>query len=599
MHSAVPERPAAAKLRWAMALAIVAALLAAVALQSTGVAQRLEDDTVDARFHARPAHVPGDVAVVGIDAESFSRLRAQWPWPRAWHARMVDILRRAGARVIAYDVQFTEQDRQHPAGDIALYDAVARARNVVLATTETTADGHTNVLGGDANLRAAHARAAAANFGIDTGEVTRRVPYALSHLDTMAVAAAGRALGRRVPRSWFTHGEAIIDYAGPSRTVPTYSFERVLHGHFPKDAFRGRVVVVGATAPSLQDVHATPASTRPMSGPEVQANAIRTVLHGVPLRPQSTRAQWIVVLLMGLAPGLLTLRLRLIPTLVGSAAVGLAFTAVAVWLFDHGLVVTMAAPLLALAAGTGFTTVARYVGEVRDRRRYAWLTQVLEARVAERTAELRATQREVVQRLGAAADSREAETGRHIERVGRLCEALALRVGFTPTEAETIRLAAALHDIGKIGIPDNVLLKEGPLTREEWEVMRQHTTIGGDILAGSETPLVRFAEQIARTHHECWDGTGYPAGLIGQEIPVSGRICAICDVFDALLSSRTYKRAWPLEAVLAELRELAGRQFDPDLVDAFARIAPGLYVELGYGDARTAPVPEAAPDALA
>jgi putative two-component system response regulator len=156
-----------------------------------------------------------------------------------------------------------------------------------------------------------------------------------------------------------------------------------------------------------------------------------------------------------------------------------------------------------------------------------------------------------------------------------LCERLACAAGMSATGAELLRHASALHDIGKIGIPDRVLLKAGRLDAEEWEVMKTHAALGASMLADSRTPLLQLAEVIARTHHERWDGSGYPAGLAGDDIPLVGRICSIADVFDALTSARPYKQAWPVEDALAEIDRQRGRQFDPRLVDAFLGLFDG------------------------
>ena len=146
---------------------------------------------------------------------------------------------------------------------------------------------------------------------------------------------------------------------------------------------------------------------------------------------------------------------------------------------------------------------------------------------------------------------------------------LALAAGLSAAEAELLRRASAMHDVGKIAIPDKILQKPEPLTREEREVMQRHTDVGGDLLAGSRSPVVQLGEVIARTHHERWDGTGYPAGLAGEDIPLAGRICAVCDVYDALVSARPYKDAWDVADAIEEIRLQSGRHFDPRLVELF------------------------------
>jgi hypothetical protein len=342
------------------------------------------------------------------------------------------------------------------------------------------------------------------------------------------------------------------------------------------------VVVVGATAPSLQDVHLTPAGPgNPMPGPEVQANAIWTVLHGS-LRPAPGWLGVLMIVGMGLIAPLAALRVRFLGVAIGALLLAAAVGGGAVLAFDAGVVVPVVVPAATLTAATLATGVEGYLRESRERRRQAWLAEVLEGKVHERTEQLRATQLEVVSRLSQASESRDHETGQHIERMSRIAEALGRATGMSEWEAEQLRHAAVLHDIGKIGVPDHVLLKPGRLTDEEREIMQGHTTIGGTILAGSASPLVRLGEVIALTHHERWDGGGYPHGLAGEAIPLEGRICAIADVFDALVSPRRYKAGWSLEEALAELADQRGRQFDAALVDLFIGIAPGLYDELGY-----------------
>jgi putative two-component system response regulator len=194
--------------------------------------------------------------------------------------------------------------------------------------------------------------------------------------------------------------------------------------------------------------------------------------------------------------------------------------------------------------------------------------QILEGRVRERTRELEATRLEVLERLALAAEYRDDVTGQHTKRVGETSGTLARALKLPDEQVELIRRAAPLHDIGKIGIPDPILLKRGQFTPEEFEVMKTHTTIGAKIQAGSVYPLLQMAEIIALTHHEKWDGTGY-AGLAGGAIPLPGRIVAVTDVFDALTHSRPYKPAFPVERALEIIRDGAGKHFDPVIVETF------------------------------
>ena len=236
------------------------------------------------------------------------------------------------------------------------------------------------------------------------------------------------------------------------------------------------------------------------------------------------------------------------------------------------MTITKTAGATALALSSVATVAVTNLLESAERQRIAEVNDLLEEQVRERTSELRATELEIIKRLGQAVESRDEETGEHIERIARLCHKLALAAGMTADEAELLRRASAMHDVGKIAIPDDILRKPDPLTPQEREVMQRHTDVGGDLLANSRSPVVRLGEVIARTHHEHWDGSGYPAGLAGTDIPLAGRITAVCDVFDALVSERPYKTAWAVEDALEEIRSLSGSQFDPRLVELFLEL---------------------------
>jgi putative two-component system response regulator len=196
----------------------------------------------------------------------------------------------------------------------------------------------------------------------------------------------------------------------------------------------------------------------------------------------------------------------------------------------------------------------------------------LEQQVRERTQGLEEAQHATLRRLALAAEYRDDDTGVHTRRVGSLAGQLGRSLGLGQKQALLLEQAAPLHDVGKIGIPDSILLKPGKLTPEEFEVIKSHTIIGAQILSGSSSPWLQLAEHIALTHHEKWDGTGYPRGLSGIDIPIEGRIVAVVDVFDALTHDRPYKKAWPLEEALAEIQRQSGRQFDPEVVEAFVQL---------------------------
>jgi putative two-component system response regulator len=224
-------------------------------------------------------------------------------------------------------------------------------------------------------------------------------------------------------------------------------------------------------------------------------------------------------------------------------------------------------------------------GQLRDQ------NASLERRVSERTSELEEARQEILDRLARAAEFRDDDTGQHTQRVGWLSARLAQVFGLAEDRVDLTRKAAPLHDIGKIGIPDAILLKEGRLTPEERSVMEAHTSIGARILSGSRYPLLQFAEEIALSHHERWDGGGYPNGLRGEEIPLSGRIVAAADVFDSLTHVRPYKPAWTVQETIREIKAEAGRHFDPQVVEALLRIVPEAVLMKGDGQVNSAPQP--------
>lgn len=212
----------------------------------------------------------------------------------------------------------------------------------------------------------------------------------------------------------------------------------------------------------------------------------------------------------------------------------------------------------------------------RARRRLADQNRVLERKVRERTQELRESRIEIVNRLVHAAEYKDSDTASHITRMSRYCALLAEAYGLSEAECEVVLVASKMHDIGKIGIPDHILLKRGGFGEEEWEIMKSHTEIGSRILEGSKSRILQAGCIIAISHHERWDGRGYPKGLSGEAIPLYGRITALADVFDALTTVRPYKEAWSVEKSVETIIAGNGSHFDPNLCELFLKILPEI-----------------------
>jgi adenylate cyclase len=330
----------------------------------------LELQSIDARFEVRGTEpTPKNVAVVAVDARTFSeRPDDRWPFLRRRHAKAIQILEEAGAKVIVYDVQFTEPS--NPEDDGMLFDAIYRAGNVVLGTSEIAKGGKTRILGSDKNVKLARARPASALYDLDANGVIRRIPYQTDGLKTMPVVAYERAFGKPPDKSGFTSRGAWIDFAGPPLTVPTLSFSRLLAHRFPPDYFRGKIVVVGASAPSLQDVHPTSTSgAGEMSGPEVQASAIQTLIDGIPLRSVPGWIDVLLIVLMASVAPLAGLRLGALWTMaitLGSIGIYLVAAQVA---FQNGHIIAVTYPITAAVISLAGVVGIIYFTEVRERRR--------------------------------------------------------------------------------------------------------------------------------------------------------------------------------------------------------------------------------------
>ncbi|HZO06588.1 MAG TPA: adenylate/guanylate cyclase domain-containing protein [Solirubrobacterales bacterium] len=353
-----------------MLIVILCAAALAVTAYATSLMRSLELNSVDARFSVRGTQErPDDIVVVGVDDVTFNDLGVQWPFPRRLHARVIDRLREAGAKVVAYDVQFTEPTTFRD--DNALIEAIARKGGVVLSTTEVDRRGNTRVLGGEEVLAEVEASAANGNYEPDPGGVVRKMHYQLDGLVTFAVATAEAATGETVePTEFESDGEAWIDYRGPPDTFRNVPFVRVLRGQVPDAVFRGKTVIIGATHPTLQDIHATPTTgDEYMSGPEIQANAVWTAEHGFPLGSSSDIVDLLLILLMAVTPAAITLRLKPPLALVSALALGILYAVLTQVAFNGGVILPVVYPLLALVLSALGALSVNYVLTAFERQR--------------------------------------------------------------------------------------------------------------------------------------------------------------------------------------------------------------------------------------
>lgn len=331
-----------------VSLGLSAVVLIAFAFGALG---SLELSSVDKRFAIRgdkPVKDTDEVVVVAVDDVTFDELGLQWPFPRGAHAQLIDTLVADGANVIAMDIQFTEQSPD-PEQDEALIQSITDAGNVVLATSETD-NGKTRVLGGDDAVEAANASVGNSLFPEDAGGVVRRVEYERGGIPTFSVATAERVMGGKVDPGQFGDDGAWIDYAGPPKTLETISYSTVINEEFKPGTFKGKIVVVGATAPTLQDLHRTSTSgDGEMAGPEIQANAILTAIAGYPMDSTGPLFGAFLILLLGLITPIASIWLNPRGAFFISASTAIIFTVAAYVSFELGLIILFVYPMIALA----------------------------------------------------------------------------------------------------------------------------------------------------------------------------------------------------------------------------------------------------------
>lgn len=463
-------------------------------------------------------------------------------------------------------------------GDL-LHEARAAICNLRILAEEVSASGFINVTP-------------------DRDGVLRRVPLVITYRDqfypSLALATLIRARGERqvllkttgngieslhlndrsVPLD--ARGNLLIRYRGPGRTFEYLPAADVLDGKVPRERVRNRIVFLGSSAAGIADVHATPLDTV-FPGVELHATVVDNILRQDVL----SRPGWVpgFELMLVAAAGLLsTLVLLTLGALWSLLLVSLALAGLwqgSLWaLGSQGLYISPLVPLVTLGANFALITLLKYGMEEREKRA--------------RARDLTLTQDFTIRCLASLAECRDSETGGHIIRtqayIAAVCHQLATRPRYSQIlNQETIDhlyKSSPLHDIGKVGVPDHILLKPGKLTPEEFEEMKKHTIYGRDAIeraeekfgTGRSSEFLRLAKEMAYTHHEKWDGTGYPRGIRGEEIPLSGRVMALADVYDALISQRVYKPPFTHEEAVDRIVKLRGVLFDPEVIEAFEAV---------------------------
>ncbi len=601
--------------------------------------EHAEHKTYDVLLTETRKRPPGPVPVlVAIDDRSLAKL-GQWPWPRHVLARLVDRLHEAGARIVTLDLILSTRDQTSPQAvledlgpkasralgalpetildhDLVLAQTLARVPTILsykllfapLPTDTTSCRVHPVIppqpvpqsfalhLARDTICFLPLLGQTAAGSGFinalpDSDGVLRRVPLVVRHGTellpslslTMAWTDGEGALGlgqdldggfvqlgaRRMHAD--AQGNMLLRYRGPRGTFPTFSVADILDRPLPD--LEGRVAIVGPTAAGLGDNQITPMD-RVFPGIEVHATALDNILQKDALiRPAwAPGAEACLVLAVGLLSSLLLMVAGPTTCILGLVGGTIALWSGSLWLLDNpGYWISPLSPALLLVANTIALSLIKYALEER--------------KVRLRNQQLLQAQDATILSLTALAETRDPETGGHIKRTREYVLVLASRLATKPKfshilDPETINLlhkSAPLHDIGKVGIADSILLKPDKLNEQECLDMQRHTTLGADTLAEAERlafdrsdhSFLRLAREIAQSHHEKWDGSGYPQGLKGEDIPLGGRLMALADVYDALISKRVYKEALPHEEAVEIIKTGRGTHFDPDVVDAF------------------------------
>ncbi len=609
---------------------VVAAAL--VALYRPAALLPLEYASLDTVVRAAPLRAPDPrVVIVDVDERSVAEI-GQWPWRRDSIGELVARLRDLGAAVVALDIVFAEPDWPDGSGvqsDDVLASVLDGGRTVlgygltfdansgpvngclqhplglaIVRADDDAADPFFRASGAVCNL--ASLTRAAANSGFlnaapDADGVLRRLPliaavadriypsFSLAALSTAGVTRAHTLRvvnvnassleldGARVPLDG--QGNLLLRFRGPKRTFRYVSALDVFRGQVPGPPLTGTLALIGTTALGTREVVSTPLDTL-FTGVEVQATAVDNLLqHDFLHRPTAgASVDALLVLALGVLMVVVAARFGVLAGVAAAAVCIGGLWGTAIWLVSSsGTLLSPLLPTLALAAAAAVTTGAGFVAE-RHR--------------ADRAGEQKAgSERLMIQSLLSLTEIKDAETGRHSRRTQQytraLAEQLSTRPAFidylTPERIDLLATLAPLHDIGKVGVPDRLLHKPSALTPSEFEEIRRHPAYGRDVILNAERDAgvgddltLAVAKDIVYSHHEKWDGSGYPEGLRGTDIPIAGRIIAVVDVYDALRSKRPYSEPMTHDDASTAIVAGTGTHFDPVVVDAFLAASDAL-----------------------